>query len=139
MRPPPTERHRAMAARRKEGATSSSIAREFGTTYELVRRVISQVERYDRGMQILQDNPTSLEGLELIGQLHAPAAKSLYARGYRTLHDLDGLTLVDFLVMPRVRRKDAETLVKLAAEARSAVEKGGSGGEGKPANCPAGL
>jgi hypothetical protein len=136
MRPPPTERHRAMAARRKEGATFSSIAREFGTTYELVRRVISQVERYDRGTQILQDNPTSLEGLELIRKLHAPAAKSLYARGYRTLHDLDGLTLVDFLVMPRVRRKDAETLVKLVAEARSAVARGDSGGEGKPRQLP---
>lgn len=138
MRPPPTERHRAMAARRREGATFSSIAHEFGTTYELVRRVISQVERYDRGMQILQDHPTSLEGLELIRELHAPAAKSLYARGYRTLHDLDGLTLVDFLVMPRVRRKDAEALVKLTSEARSAVEKGGSGGEGKLRNSPGG-
>jgi hypothetical protein len=125
-----------MAARRKEGATFSSIAREFGTTYELVRRVISQVERYDRGMQILEDHPTSLEGLELIRELHSPAAKSLYARGYRTLRDLDSLTLVDFLVMPRVRRKDAETLVKLASEARSAAGGSGSGGEGTPRPLP---
>src|SRR6185436_8385334 len=116
MRSPPIERHRAMAARRKEGATFSSIAHEFGATYELVRRVINHVERYDRGMQILQDNPASLEGLELSGKLHTPAAKSLYARHYRTLHDLVGLTLVDFLVMPNVPRKDAEMLVRLAAE-----------------------
>jgi hypothetical protein len=74
MTPPPTERHRAMAARRKEGTTFSSIAREFGTTYEFVRRVITQVERYDRGMHILEAHPTSLEGLELVRELRSPAA-----------------------------------------------------------------
>jgi len=112
-----------MAARRKEGATFLSIAHEFGTSYELVRRVIHHVEQYDRGMQILQDNPASLEGLELCGKLHPLAAKSLYARGYQTLHDLASLTLVDLLVMPNVPRKDAEMLVRLAAEAKSAVER----------------
>jgi hypothetical protein len=128
MRPPPTERHRSMAARRKEGATVSSIAREFETTYELVRRVIVHVEQYDRGIQILQDNPASLEGLELSGVLHPLAAKSLHARGHQTLHDLASLTLVDFLVMPNIRRRDAEMLVRLAAEARSAVQRVDSAG-----------
>lgn len=130
MRSPPTERHRSMAARRKEGGSFSSIAREFGATYELVRRAINHVEQYDRGIEILQDNPASLEGLELSGVLHPPAAKSLYARGYQTLHDLAPLSLVDFLVMPSVRRKDAEMLVRLAAEARSVVEKVDSDREG---------
>ena len=129
MRSPPTERHRDMAARRKEGGTFSSIAREFGTTYELVRRVIGHVERYDRGMRILQDNLESLEGLELSGKLPAPAAKSLYTRGYRTLLDLADLTPVDFLLMPNVRLKDAEMIVKLTAEARSAAERSRSRGE----------
>jgi hypothetical protein len=129
MRSPPSESHRNMAALRKEGASFSSIAREFGTTYELVRRVISHVEQYDRGIQILQNNPASLEGLELCGVLHPPAVKSLYARGYQTLHDLGALTLVDFLVMPNVRRKDADMLVWLAAEARSGVDGVDSDGE----------
>jgi hypothetical protein len=80
-----------MAARRKEGVTFSSIACEFGTTSESVRGKIVHVERYDRGMQILRDNPASLEGLQLIRELHTLAAKSLFDRGYRTLHDLDGL------------------------------------------------
>lgn len=62
--------------------------------------------------------------------LHPLAAKSLYARGYPTPHDLRPLTLVDFLVMPNARRKDAEMLVRLAAEARSTVESGDSGGGG---------
>jgi hypothetical protein len=105
-----------MAARRREGATFSSIAYEFGATYESVRRKIIHVERYERGIEILRDNPASLEGLELVKELHSLAVKSLYDRGYRTLHDLDGLTLVDFLVMPNVSRKDAEILVRLAQE-----------------------
>jgi hypothetical protein len=109
-----------MAARRREGATFSSIACEFGATYESVRRKIIHVERYDRGIEILRDNPASLEGLELVKELHSLAVKSLYDRGYRTLHDLDGLTLVDFLVMPNVSRKDAEILVRLTQEAKSA-------------------
>ena len=121
MRSPPTERHRDMAARRNEGATYSSIAREFGTTYEAARRSITKVEHHDRGMQILRNNPAALEGLELVGVLHRLAARSLYARGYRTLRDLDALTLVDLLVMPNVSRKDAETLVRLTAEAKLAV------------------
>jgi len=104
-------------------------ARELGTTYELVRRVIRRVEEYDNGIQILHNNPASLEGLELSGVLHPLAAKSLYARGYQTLHDLATLTLVDFLVMPNIRRKDAEMLVRLAAQARSAVEGVDSDGE----------
>lgn len=130
MRSPPTERHRDMAARRNKGASFSSIAREFGTTYEPVRRAISRVEQYDRGIQILQNDPASLEGLELSGVLHPLAAKFLYARAYRTLHDLALLTLVDFLVMPNVRRKDAEMPVRLAAEARSTVERVDSDSEG---------
>jgi transposase-like protein len=129
MTPPPTERHRAMAARRKEGAAFSAIAREFGATYESVRRQIGEVERYDRGMEILRDNPASIEGLALIRKLHTLAAKSLHDRGYRTLHDLNSLTLIDLLVMPNVSRIEAEMLVSLAAEARSAVNRGGSGGE----------
>ena len=114
MKSPPTERHRDMAARRNEGASFSSIAREFGTTYEVVRRAAKHVKQYDRGMHILQDNPASLEGLELSGVLHPLAARSLYARGYRTLHDLGSLTLVDLLVMPNVSSKEAELLVNLA-------------------------
>ena len=77
MRSPPTERHRDMAARRNEGVTYLSIAREFGTTYEAARRVITNVDHYDRGVQILRDNPAALEGLELIGVIHPLAASSL--------------------------------------------------------------
>ena len=105
-----------MAARRKDGASFSAIAREFGATYELVKRVIRHVEQYDMGIQILRNDPASLEGLELSGVLHPPAAKALYARGYRTLHELSALTLIELLVMPSIRRKDAEMLVRLAAE-----------------------
>ena len=129
MKSPPTERHREMAARRNKGATYSSIAREFGTTYEAARRVITNVEHYDRGVQILENNPAALEGLELVGILHAPAAKSLYARGYRTLQDLGPLTLVDLLVMPNISRKDAELLVRLMAEPKIVGNKKGSGHE----------
>jgi hypothetical protein len=108
-----------MAARRNEGATYLSIAREFGTSYEAARRVITNVDHYDRGVQILRNNPAALEGLELMGVLHPLAASSLYARGYRTLHDLGSLTLVDLLVMPNISCKDAELLVRLVAEPKA--------------------
>ena len=123
MKSPPTERQRSIVARRREGIACSAIAREFGTTYEQVRRAISLVERYDRGMQILRSDPASLEGLELVGELRTLAARSLSSRGYRTLHDLADMTLIDLLVMPNVSRKEAEMLVRLAKQAKPAMEK----------------
>ena len=57
--------------------------------------------------------------MKLIGVIHPLAANSLYARGYRTLHDLGSLTLVDLLVMPNISRKDAELLVRLVAEPKA--------------------
>ena len=123
MKSPPTGRQRSIAARRREGITCSAIAREFETTYGQVRRAISHVERYDRGMQILQDDPASFEGLELVGELQTLAARSLSNRGYRTLYDLVDVTLVDLLVMPNVSRKQAEMLLRLARQTKPAMER----------------
>jgi hypothetical protein len=75
-------------------------------------------------MQILKDHPASLEGLELVGELQTLAARSLSSRGYRTLHDLADVTLVDLLVMPNVSRKEAEMLVRLVKQAKAAMQGG---------------
>src|ERR1044071_4555474 len=82
---PPTERHRAMAAQRRNGKTYQTIAQEFKTTITSTQRSIEQVERYDLGMRILRENPGSLEGLGLIGRVRPLVYAILQARGYRTL------------------------------------------------------
>jgi hypothetical protein len=119
---PPTEYHRAMAARRIAGAQFLAIAREFQTTVSVVQGAIRRVEQYERGMQILQENPGSLEGLELIGKVRPIVRHTLGARGYRTLHDLDNVSPADLIRMPNIGRHSAVLLIELAAAAmRSAA------------------
>jgi len=115
---PPTERHRAMAAQRRNGKTYQTIAHEFRTTIPSAQRSIEQVERYDLGMRILRENPASLEGLGLIGRVRPLVYAVLQARGYRTLHDLDGIGLADLVRLPGVGRLSALLLFKLALELR---------------------
>lgn len=115
---PPTERHRAMAARRRIGATYQTIAQEFSTTTAAAQRSVEQVDRYDLGMRILKENPASLEGFGLIGKLRPLVCAILQSRGYRTLHDLDGISLADLVRLPGVGRLSALLLFELAAEVR---------------------
>src|SRR5262245_34593664 len=115
---PPTERHRAMAAQRRLGKTYQTIARDFKTTTTSAQRSVEQVERYDLGMRILKENPASLEGLGLIGRVRPLLYAVLQARGYRTLHDLDGTSLADLVRLPGVGRLSARLLFKLALEVR---------------------
>lgn len=110
---PPSERNRAIAIRRAAGATFKAIGAEFGIQSARAKEIAERVNRYDRGMAILQTNPSSFEGLELIGKLHRLTRQSLEAYGIRRIEDLDELSLADLLRLPNVGRRTVTVLMDL--------------------------
>lgn len=111
MKSPPSDRNRAIAARRAEGATFKAIGAEFGIGPQRAKELADRVARFDRGQALLCDNPGSIEGLHLAGQLPRLAFLSLEAAGIRRIGDLDGMTLVDLLRMTNIGRRVAIMLI----------------------------
>ena len=113
---PPSERNRAIAARRGEGVKLQAIAAEFRMTVKGVREIARRVEHYDRGAAVLRLDPSSLEGLELTGRISRLVRISLEARGIKRLDDLDAASLDDLIRWPNIGRKSAAVLIDLYAE-----------------------
>lgn len=113
MRKPPTERHRAIAQRRLEGMTLTKIAAEFGTTYDLVWRIIRRVQDYDRGIAMLREDPANIEALDLIGRLPTRARPTLLARGITRITDLAGVSMLELLTWPNISHRAATMLLQL--------------------------
>jgi hypothetical protein len=97
-RHPPAERNRAIARRRAEGASLQTVSAEFGLSIKRVREISDAVEQHDRGAAILALEPTSIEGLELVGKIRHLTRASLQARGITRLEDLLGLSFIDLQV-----------------------------------------
>jgi hypothetical protein len=115
---PPSDRNRAIAARRAEGATVPAIAAEFKLSKQRVKEIAERVERYDRAIAILRFEPSSFEGLELIGKIPRLVRISLQASGIECLEDLDGKSLDDLLRLPNIGRRSATMLLDLYGEHR---------------------
>ena len=113
---PPSDRNRAIAARRAEGVILPAIAAEFKLSKQRVREIVERVERYDRAVAILRFEPSNLEGLGLIGKIPRLVRTSLQASGIERLEDLDGMSLDDLLRLPNIGRRWATMLFKLCAE-----------------------
>jgi len=113
---PPSDRNRAIAARRAEGATVPAIAAEFKLSKQRVKEIAERVERYDRAIAILRFEPSSFEGLELIGKIPRLVRISLQASGIERLEDLDGRSLDDLLRLPNIGRRSATMLLDLYGE-----------------------
>ncbi len=115
---PPSDRNRAIAARRAEGATVPAIAAEFKLSKQRVKAIVERVERYDRAIAILRFEPSNFEGLELIGRMARLVRISLQASGIERLEDLDGRSLDDLLKLPNIGRRSATILLDLYREHR---------------------
>jgi hypothetical protein len=109
----PSDRNRALVARHAQGDTLKDVGRDFHIKTREVKRIIEGVRRFDRGLDILEANPTSFLGLELTGNLPARARQSLEKVGIRRVEDLEGLTEADLLKVPDVGRGSAKTLLDL--------------------------
>jgi hypothetical protein len=118
MRKPPTDRHRAMAKRRSEGATLAAVASEFHTHGERVRQVIKRVEEYDRGAAMLSADPASIEALDLMGRLPAHVRNTLQANGIGRVTDIAGVSMVELMKCPNIGCKSATLLLRLLDEYR---------------------
>jgi hypothetical protein len=114
-RHPPSARNRAIARRCAEGATLRAVSAEFRLSAKRVREISDAVEQHDRGAAILAFEPTSLEGLELVGKIPHLTRVSLQARGITRLEDLQSLSLADLIKMPNIGRRYATTLIDLCA------------------------
>jgi len=102
-----------IAQRRAAGNSATSIAAEFGLTATRIKEIADATDRYERGEAILRFEPTSLEGLALVGAISILAKVSLRARGIQRLEDLRGLSMRDLLRMPNIGRRVAATLFEL--------------------------
>ena len=116
MTKPPSDRDRAVAARRAEGVTITAIAAEFELGTKRIKEIAERVDRYDRGAEILRLEPSSLEGLELVGKIPRLGRVSLQVRGIERLEDLEGMRLADLLRLPNIGRQSARTLIDLCAK-----------------------
>jgi hypothetical protein len=78
--------------------------------------IAQRKERYNRGARILESDPSSLEGLELIGRIPNLTRASLSAVGISRLEELDGMSLVDLLRLPNIGRRQSALLIELYAQ-----------------------
>ena len=115
VRRPPTDLERVIAKRRAEGTTLQSVGREFGITADHVRIICRRVEDYDRGTEMLRNDPASIEALALLGQLKPLVREVLRYRGINQLTDLEGVTLDQMLSWPNVGRQSATLLLNALA------------------------
>ena len=116
MRQAPTERHRAIAARRDQGMTLNAVGVEFGLTPARVREICRHVEDYDRGESLLRDDPASIEALALLGKVKPLVHITLASRGMKRLTDLEGVTMAQLVRYPNVGRQSARFLLDALAE-----------------------
>jgi hypothetical protein len=116
MRQPPTERERAILRRRAEGGTLHRIGREFGLTPESVRSVCRRVEEFDRGAEMLRQNPASIDALRMVGEVKPSVHHTLQSRGISHLTDLEGVTLDQMLSWPKVGKQSATSLLEALAK-----------------------
>jgi hypothetical protein len=116
MKQSPSERNRAVGARIAQGAKATAVAAEFKLSSKRVTEIARQVDRYNRGVAILQSDPPNLLGHELVGRIPPLARMSLRAAGIDRLEDMDGVSLVDLLGLPNIGRRSATILIDLSAE-----------------------
>lgn len=111
---------RKMAARRQAGATLKRVADEFGTNIQAVRCVERAVARYDKGLEMLAKEPTSIEGLSLTGRLSGFDSKrhTLERFDVKTLNDLVGQkwARAELLYLSGFGTKTVDTLQNAMAE-----------------------
>jgi hypothetical protein len=116
VRQPPSERFRAIAARRAEGKPLRVVGDEFGLTPARVKEICLRVEGYDRGEAMLRDDPASIEALALLGKLKPLVQITLASRGMKRLTDLEGVTMVQLVRYPNIGRQSATFLLDALAE-----------------------
>jgi hypothetical protein len=116
VRQPPTDRFRAIAARRAEGKTLSAVGDEFGLTAARVNEICHRVKNYDRGEALLRSDPASIEALALLGKVKPLVHITLASRGMKRLTDLEGVTLAQLLRFPNIGRQSATFLFDALAE-----------------------
>lgn len=111
---------RKMVARREAGATLKKIADEFGTNIPAVQGVERAVARYDKGLELLAEEPTSIEGLSLTGRLSGFDCKrrTLERFDVKTLNDLAGQkwARAELLYLSGFGPKTVDTLRNAMAE-----------------------
>jgi len=107
-----------MAKCRSDGKPLAVIASKFNITVEEVCRAITRVEKYDRGVSLLKDNPANIEGLTLVGILPYLARLSLQENGITYLTDLEGVPSDTLLQLPNVRQGVVDQLLGLLDEYR---------------------
>ena len=115
LKQPPTELERAIAQRRAEGGTFHRIGKEFGLTPESVRGICRRAEDYDRGAAMLREDPGSIEGLGLVGDVKPSVQQTLRLRGIKQLTDLEGVTMDQLLSWPNVGRQSATLMLDALA------------------------
>lgn len=105
-----------MARRRAQGLSLAAVASEFHTNVERVRQAVRRVEAHDRGVVMLRADPTSLEALDLMGELPPLVRQSLADHGIVRLDDLQGYKLEELLRLPNIGTKAIVRLRSLWAK-----------------------
>lgn len=73
------------------------------------------MEDYDRGAAMLHEDPASIEGLGLVGDVKPSVQQTLRSRGIKQLTDLEGVTIDQLLSWPNVGRQSATLLLDALA------------------------
>jgi len=74
------------------------------------------VEDYDRGAAMLREDPGSIDGLGLVGDVKPSVQQTLRSRGIKQLTDLEGVTMDQLLSWPNVGRQSATLLLDALAK-----------------------
>lgn len=106
----PSERFRAIGARRAKGKPLRAVGDEFGLTPARVNEICRRVEEYDRSEALLRSDPASIEPLALIGRVEPLVHITLAARGIKRLTDLEDVTMAQLLRYPNIGRQSATFL-----------------------------
>ena len=77
-----TDQDRAIIAKRDAGATRKAVQEHFGVTVSTVQRVEWRARADARRRELLADDPQSLQGLKLIGDLDWSAADTIRLHHY---------------------------------------------------------
>ena len=76
------------------------------------------MEDYDRGAEMLREDPASIEALGLVGDVKPSVQQTLRARGIKQLTDLEGVTMDQLLRWPNVGRQSATLLLQALTNLR---------------------
>jgi hypothetical protein len=74
------------------------------------------VEEFDRGAEMLGENPASIEALRMVGEVNPSVQHALQSKGISCLTDLEGVTMDQLLSWPRVGKQSAKTLLEALAK-----------------------